>query len=94
MAITNKHLAIQAEKEALEREAREIQAQAKAACAKIPQAVIQGDAHLATRWRDAAEKAFHAEYTGLPSRFSASAMRERVGALKEALNFLRSPSVA
>lgn len=93
MAITNYHLAIRAEKEALEREAREIQVQAKAACAKVPQAVIQGDARLATRWRDAAEKAYHAEYTGLPTSISATAMRERVGQLKKTLQFLRAPSV-
>lgn len=92
MAITKKHIAIQAEKEALAREAKEIQQQAKDACVKIPAVVIQGDAHLATRWRDAAEKAFHAEYTGLPRSLSATAARERVAGLKKTLEFLRSPS--
>ena len=93
MAATNKHLAIQAEKEALAREAKEIQVQAKAACAKVPQAVIQGGARLATRWRDAAEKAYHAECTGLPVSISAAAMRERVGALRKTLEFLRAPAI-
>jgi hypothetical protein len=92
MAITKKHLAIKAEKEALARESREIQVQAKAACAKIPQAVIHGDARLATRWRDAAEKAYHTECSSLPSSISSAAMRERVGQMKKTLQFLIAPS--
>jgi hypothetical protein len=91
MAITKKHLAIQEEKESLQRIVDDIRCQTKEACKKIPPAVLAGDASLAVKWRDAAETAWH-RGVYVPDSLSLVAMGKRIGELKATLDFLRAPT--
>ena len=91
MAITRKNIEIMELKEALQSDAYDIIESAKYACAIVPRAVIVGDARLAIKWRDAAEKMYH-EATTPPLGLSLSKMRDRVRELKNLLMIIRNPA--
>lgn len=93
MAITKKHIAIQEQKAAYRREAEELLAQAKAACQKVPAVVLSGSANLAAEWREKAEDVYSMS-DALPRSLTTAQMLDRLGGIKQKLEFLRNPAHA
>lgn len=93
MAITNKHIAIQEQKAAYRREAEDLLVQAKAACQKVPAAVLQGSANLAAEWRETAEGVYSMS-EAVSASLTTSGMATRLNSIKQKLAILRNQSVA
>lgn len=91
MAITKRAEAIQAAKALAGTELAEVADQIRAACNRVPESVMKGDAKLAVEWRTKAEESL--EYSGrLPDKVTLSDAHARVALAKTTLSYLVAPT--
>ena len=78
MAVTKKHIAIQAQKRELANGIERANAQLRICANKVPEVVLNGSHQLAVAWKEVAESIFKRELSGAPERMSVSGLQDRL----------------